>query len=72
MTLTDDLIISNVVTLGESLERAGHVVKNGVFGGVLRRVAVVRTDLSEELSATINRVTRSGELGTTLAACVSC
>jgi hypothetical protein len=33
---------------------------------VLRRVAVVRTDVSEEPSASIIRVTRIGELGTTL------
>jgi hypothetical protein len=32
--------------------------------GVLRRVAVVRTDISEELSASFIRVTRIGELGT--------
>jgi hypothetical protein len=35
--------------------------------GMLRRVALVRTDVSEELSASIIRVTRIGELGTTLA-----
>jgi hypothetical protein len=35
--------------------------------GMLRRVAVVRTDVSEELSASIIRVTRICELGTTLA-----
>jgi hypothetical protein len=35
--------------------------------GVLRRVALVRTDVSEELSASFTRVTRIGELGTTLA-----
>jgi hypothetical protein len=34
---------------------------------MLRRVAVVRTDVSEELSVSIIRVTRIGELGTTLA-----
>jgi hypothetical protein len=34
---------------------------------MLRRVACVRTDVSEELSASIIRVTRIGELGTTLA-----
>jgi hypothetical protein len=34
--------------------------------GILRRVALVRTDVSEELSASIIRVTRIGELGTTL------
>jgi hypothetical protein len=32
--------------------------------GMLRRVALVRTDVSEELSASIIRVTRIGELGT--------
>jgi hypothetical protein len=35
--------------------------------GMLRRAAPVRTDVSEELSASIIRVTRLGELGTTLA-----
>jgi hypothetical protein len=34
--------------------------------GMLRRVALVRTDVSEELSAFFIRVTRIGELGTTL------
>jgi hypothetical protein len=34
---------------------------------MLRRVAIVRTDVSEELSASIIRVTKIGELGTTLA-----
>jgi hypothetical protein len=33
---------------------------------MLRRVALVRTDVSEELSACFIRVTRIGELGTTL------
>jgi hypothetical protein len=32
--------------------------------GVLRRVDLVRTDVSEELSASIIRATRIGELGT--------
>jgi hypothetical protein len=35
--------------------------------GMLRRVALLRTDVSEELSASFIRVTRIGELGTTLA-----
>jgi hypothetical protein len=35
--------------------------------GMLRRVALVRTDVSEEHSASFFRVTRIGELGTTLA-----
>jgi DNA-binding TFAR19-related protein (PDSD5 family) len=37
------------------------------FSGMLRRVALVRRDVSEELSASLIRVTRIGELGTTLA-----
>jgi hypothetical protein len=51
--------------------------------GMLRRVVLVITDVSEELTASFIRVTRIGELGTTLAvtsnqrmlrrnACVSC
>jgi hypothetical protein len=47
--------------------------------GMLRRVALVRTDVSEELIASLIRVTRIGEVGTTLAvtwyffaACVGC
>jgi hypothetical protein len=35
--------------------------------GMLRRVALVRTDVSEDLSASLIRVTRIVELGTTLA-----
>jgi hypothetical protein len=35
--------------------------------GMLRRSALVRTDVSEEYSAFIIRVTRISELGTTLA-----
>jgi hypothetical protein len=35
--------------------------------GMLRRVAFVRIDVSEERSASFIRVTRIGELGTTLA-----
>jgi hypothetical protein len=34
---------------------------------MLRRLAFVRTDVSEELRASFIRVTRIGELGTTLA-----
>jgi hypothetical protein len=34
---------------------------------MLRRVALVRTDVSEEFSASIIRATRIGEVGTTLA-----
>jgi hypothetical protein len=35
--------------------------------GMLRRVALVRTEVSEELRASFIRVTRIGEVGTTLA-----
>jgi hypothetical protein len=39
-----------------------------VSSGMLRRVALVRTDVSEEPGASFIRVTRIGELGTTQAA----
>jgi hypothetical protein len=39
---------------------------------MLRRVVLVRTDVSKDLSASVIRVTRIGELGTTLAViCIS-
>jgi hypothetical protein len=38
-----------------------------VSSGMLRRVALVRTDVSEELRASFIRVTGIGELGATLA-----
>jgi hypothetical protein len=38
-----------------------------VSSGILRRVVLVTTDVSEELRASIIRVTRIGEIGTTLA-----
>jgi hypothetical protein len=38
-----------------------------VSSGMLRRVALVGTDVSDDLSASFIRVTRIGELGTTLA-----
>jgi hypothetical protein len=45
--------------------------------GMLRRVALIRTDVSEEFSASVIRVARIGELGTLavtnfFAACASC
>jgi hypothetical protein len=47
--------------------RAGWVVRFEVFmasSRMLRRVALVRNDVSEKLNAPIIRVTRIGELGT--------
>jgi hypothetical protein len=38
-----------------------------VYSGMLRHAALVRTDVLEEPSASFIRVTRIGELGTTLA-----
>jgi hypothetical protein len=38
---------------------------------MLRRMALVKTDVSEELTASIIRVTRFGELGTTLAVTIN-
>jgi hypothetical protein len=38
---------------------------------MLRRVALVRTEVSEGLSASFIRVTRIGELGTTLAVSIN-
>jgi hypothetical protein len=38
-----------------------------VSSGMLRSVTLVRTDVSEEFNASFIRVTRIGELGTTLA-----
>jgi hypothetical protein len=42
-------------------------VRRMLSTGMLRRVGLVRTDVSEELSASFIRVTRICELGTTLA-----
>jgi hypothetical protein len=39
-------------------------IKRMVSSGILRSVALVRTDVTEELSAPFIRVTRIGELGT--------
>jgi hypothetical protein len=38
-----------------------------VYSGMLHQVVLIRTDVSEELSASVFRVSRIGELGTMLA-----
>jgi hypothetical protein len=45
-----------------------HIYCRMVSSGLLRRVALVRTDVSEEPGASFIRVTKIGELGTTQAA----
>jgi hypothetical protein len=42
------------------------------FSGMLHQTALVRTDISEERVASIIRVTRLGDLGTTLAVTAHC
>jgi hypothetical protein len=44
-----------------------YCTESMVSSGMLRRVALARNDVSEELSASFFRVIRIGELGTTLA-----
>jgi hypothetical protein len=46
-----------------------YCLRRMASSGMLRRVALVRTDVSEELSACIIRVTRTGELGTLAVGC---
>jgi hypothetical protein len=49
--------------MAKTTTESGRMASSGMF----RHVALVRIDVSEELSASIIRVTRIGELGTTLA-----
>jgi hypothetical protein len=49
------------------LEVFTAVLRRMAYSGMLRLVAIVRTDISGELSASFIRVTRIGELGTMLA-----
>jgi hypothetical protein len=65
-----DQILAEVIQAGnETLESVIHKLINSRMSssGMLHHVALVRTEVSEERSASIIRVTRIGELGTTLA-----
>jgi hypothetical protein len=53
--------------LVSTVQEGRSVTWRKVSTGTLRRVALVRTAVSEELSASFIRMTRIGELGTTLA-----
>jgi hypothetical protein len=48
-----------------SLKHIRYQLRRMVCSGLLRRVALVRTDVSEEPGASFIRVTKIGELGTT-------
>jgi hypothetical protein len=62
--------IRHVPPPGGNFEEKVDIEEHGRWrmasSGMLRRVAYVRTDVSEELSASLIWVTRIGELGTTL------
>jgi hypothetical protein len=55
--------ISFLRTTSENASDIWHIMElTMASSGMLRRVALVRTDVSEELSASFIRVTRIGEL----------
>jgi hypothetical protein len=58
---------NNFLLLDLLTKTSMKMVRRMVSSGLLRRVALVRTDVSKELSASIIKVTRIGELGTTVA-----
>jgi hypothetical protein len=49
------------------MSRNPVILRRMASSGMLSRVALVRTDVSEEPSASFIRVTRFGKLGTTIA-----
>jgi hypothetical protein len=56
-----------VYLLPQESQFAIKIISRMVSTGMLRRVALVRTYVSKELNASLIRVTRISELGTTLA-----
>jgi hypothetical protein len=61
------IYVCNTPFISSVLGYPEHLSWRMASSGMLRRVALVRTDLSEELSASVIRVTRNVELETTLA-----
>jgi hypothetical protein len=55
----------NFISFSE--KSSNKVLKRTASSGISRRVVLVRTHVSEELSASFIRVTRLDEVGTTLA-----
>jgi hypothetical protein len=60
-------LVNNTMLALNGKFSVNNVVLRMASSGMLRRVALVRTEVSEELSTSFIRVTRIGELGTTLA-----
>jgi hypothetical protein len=66
---SDQILAELIQAGGETLVSVSDKLINSrmVSSGMLHRVALVRTDVSEELNSSFIRVTRIGELGKTLA-----
>jgi hypothetical protein len=73
LSLLDLCLFPKLISTFHSVQKAPdfqfcyHALKRMASFGMLRHVALVRTDVSEERSAFIIKVTKIGELGTTLA-----
>jgi hypothetical protein len=57
----------NTTDLYKHITQSNIMTMKNLSFGILRRVALVRTDVSEELSASFIKVATIDELGTTLA-----